>query len=177
MEERNENNTSAYDRYMLARLLGYLLSYEPEIQGKVWNIYVEEESKKISIIVHDSVLAPVRRIVGWVPDLEVYGFDAVATALTSVDKGPTELFGVAVSRIRARENLFDMLAHGLHKMFPGKIQGMAANGLGGSKPVIAVSVDKDIENDVSVMLEETGCIRVVGPDVDLKEFCQAETSS
>lgn len=169
MEDRKTNESTARSRYRTAQIIGAMIASQDHLVDKVWNIYLDPETLRISLVVDEDAREEITDQLKWVPDLDAYTFnEALAVAVVREHTG-INILGLPISDIQARYDLFEALGTGMPTVFPSGLNGIRVNAITNADDVITIEVDARIEKQVVDMIRQASKIVVVAgefPRVD-----------
>lgn len=169
MEDRKTNEFTARSRYRTAQVIGAIVASQPQIFDKVWNIYLDPETLRISLVVDEEVREEIVDQLKWVPDLDTFTFnEALAVSVVREHTG-VNILGLPISDIQARYDLFEALGTGMPSVFPTGLRGIRVDAITNADAVITIEVDPRIEKQVVDMIRQTSKVVVVAAELPPEE--------
>lgn len=162
MEERKTNEFTARSRYRTAQVIGAMIAAQPHLTDKVWNIYLDPETLRITLVVDDDAREEVSDQLKWVPGLDTFTFYETL-AIASGNMG-VNVLGLPISDIQARYDLFEALGTGLPSVFPSGLHGIRVDAINNSDAVITIEVDTRIEKKVVDLIRQASKVVVVASE-------------
>lgn len=169
MEDRQTKEATSRSRYRTAQVIGAIFASQPHLIEKLWNIYLDPETLKISIVVDEDVRDEIKGQLNWVSELDIFTFNEALACSVFREHTGVNILGLPISDIQARYDLFEALGTGMPAVFPHGLNGIRVNAITNSDDVITIAVDPRIQKPVADMLKQLSKVTVVAGEMPSRE--------
>lgn len=165
MENRKTHESTARSRFRTAQIIAAMIAQQPRLTDKVWNIYLDPESLRISLVVDEEVREEVMDQLKWVPDLDAFTFNEALAVSVMKEHTGVNILGLSITEIQARYDLYEMIGAGMPTVFPAGLNGLRVHAINNGDTVITIAVDPRIEKQVTDMVRQASKIVVVAGEL------------